>query len=147
MKMMKLNSKKRKISLGEKILLLCTTEKLTTNDICHRLYGNTSYAVKRRVIVTIGRLRKRGIDLYPDSDGFWTLPKSNKELIEYSQHKIKKHSTGSFRMIKANLIAENNVKELKGSTQKLLDSITNIDDDELKLYTPEQIKKGQESAA
>ena len=122
--------KKKRISLGEKILLLATTQKVTTKDLAMKIYGDDGRQSCDYILTLISNLRKRGVDLYPDADGIWTLPKSNKELLANSQHKIRVHSTGSFRMIKTSMIAERNIKELKGSTQKLVDSITNIDDDE-----------------
>jgi hypothetical protein len=114
---------KKRITIDEKVFRFITEDELTTSDLSRRLFGMDDYFSKQRVINIISRLRKRGIDFYPDKEGIWRLPKNLLEHREAIAHKISRHYTGFKRTINFIDMSEQKFKELVGIKKDLLTSL------------------------
>lgn len=110
------------MSLKEKLLTFIETDKLTTEELAYRLYGDADVFSKSKTLSVISSLRKDGIDLFPD-DGIWKLPETRVEYKKFINHKRKCHFAGFARMVNAGIEGANRYKTLAEDRDELLGEV------------------------
>lgn len=142
------SSNERALTQAEICFQILRETPMSTAELAREIYGTDDYWSKIKVTSNISKLRRMGIDFYPEggAGGKWKMPKKLKEFQEAINWKESRYFVGFYRLMKFVDEAENKYPQLSGTGSKLLKNLNTPKENEIHLIANKSTKTGRKPA-